>query len=574
MKLSTPPTPLVLIHAYLSLTLIWHPNLSLSRVTGGRADFIGSSDRVQGQHYPVYVTFNDTILENGWSQLDVVGSEDFPATTVAYAAGYGEGFITAHRISQHLNNIQKNVVLSPLVQNHIKENTLWIQHMIAVHANYDPYWHHIGLLYRQLNGLYDGFVAATKVKAEINMVPTFEMIYALTLVGDVEDLCSKYGDCSTAAEGNTNQETTSKPWRRVGDGHCSVLVKLLGGPSRADDILIGHNTWVGYEFMLRVYKRYDLPYRKSKTSREIVPGRIMTFTSYFGVLYSADDFYQISSNMVVTETTIVNENKDLWTHVQPRNSVLCWARNMLANRLSNSGSEWVTHYSYYNSGTYNNQYMILDYKKFKPGGATSSASPGLFTVLEQMPGTIYFEDLTSTLFEQSYWPSYNRPFFDKIKKISNQTGVEEAFGEHYNYHKTARAQLFKALHGSVVDEASMQRVMRHNNFENDEVGTQGCLAGRSGSNAIAERGDLTKLAAGCIDDITFIDEGAIDAKFTNVKLMQTLSTRAISGPTSDQQPPFSWSSCPFERSHEGQPETFDFPWVVISWRQVSKEDTQ
>ena len=35
-----------------------------------------------------------------------------------------------------------------------------------------------------------------------------------------------------------------------------------------------------------------------------------------------------------------------------------WTRNIVANRLSNNGSQWSTLFGEFNSGTYNNQFMV------------------------------------------------------------------------------------------------------------------------------------------------------------------------------------------------------------------------
>jgi len=46
--------------------------------------------------------------------------------------------------------------------------------------------------------------------------------------------------------------------------------------------------------------------------------------------------------------------------------------------------QWVTYFGDENSGTYNNQYLIVDYKLFEAGA--KALKPGLFWVLEQYPG--------------------------------------------------------------------------------------------------------------------------------------------------------------------------------------------
>ena len=63
----------------------------------------------------------------------------------------------------------------------------------------------------------------------------------------------------------------------------------------------------------------------------------------------------------------------------------------------------------FNSGTYNNQWMVVDNKLFHP--YAEQQRPGLFWVLEQIPGYIRREDLTEVLQARTFWPSYNSPYF-------------------------------------------------------------------------------------------------------------------------------------------------------------------
>lgn len=72
------------------------------------------------------------------------------------------------------------------------------------------------------------------------------------------------------------------------------------------------------------------------------------------------------AQMAIIETTIGNSNTDLYHNILPI-SVPEWMRIVVANRLANSGKEWVDKFFVFNDGTYNNEWMITDYKQFTPG---------------------------------------------------------------------------------------------------------------------------------------------------------------------------------------------------------------
>lgn len=54
---------------------------------------------------------------------------------------------------------------------------------------------------------------------------------------------------------------------------------------------------------------------------------------------------------VTLETTIGNRNPALWKYVQPKDSVLEWVRNVVANRLALDGDAWADIFQKFNSGT-------------------------------------------------------------------------------------------------------------------------------------------------------------------------------------------------------------------------------
>merc|ERR1711884_698925 len=111
-----------------------------------------------------------------------------------------------------------------------------------------------------------------------------------------------------------------------------------------------------------------------------------------------------------------HSNADLWRHVRPAGCVLEGIRSMVANRMTSTGQQWTEIFKRGNSGTYNNQWMVVDYKLFKPG--MQKLREGLLWILEQIPGQTHDEDMTWLLEEQSYWPSYNSPYFKDIFKAS------------------------------------------------------------------------------------------------------------------------------------------------------------
>ena len=84
---------------------------------------------------------------------------------------------------------------------------------------------------------------------------------------------------------------------------------------------------------------------------------------------------------------------------------------LLNCRLANSGSEWAEYFSEYNSGTYNDEWMVADYKKLP----VEKSQNGVLWLVDQIPGQVMGEDVSMELFDNKYFASYNRPYFMQVR---------------------------------------------------------------------------------------------------------------------------------------------------------------
>jgi hypothetical protein len=192
--------------------------------------------------------------------------------------------------------------------------------------------------------------------------------------------------------------------------------------------------------------------------------------------------YLISgSNLIMTQTTNSIINGSLWDLVVPQ-SLLAWQRVRTANQLSNGGYEWYKYVSYHNSGTYNNQYMVLDMKKFK---ALNALPIETLFVVEQIPGLMQGSDVTNQL-EQGFWSSFNVPYHKEIYLKSGYDYIDKLLGNQVftEYQQAPRAKIFRRDQSSANDLESMQYLMRYNQFQTD------IYAESDPWGAIAARGDL------------------------------------------------------------------------------------
>jgi len=342
----------------------------------------------------------------------------------------------------------------------------------------------------------------------------------------------------------------------LGD-HCSSLIKLLPNYS---DVAFGHNTWDDYQNAFpRIFKTYEYPFMRNATPAE---WHRSDFSSSPGLLASIDDFYILKSsaqaNLAVIETSIDIYNRTYLDYIKPE-SVLAWMRVVTANEMATNGSTWSNIFSESASGTYMDQWMVIDMNKFTPGTAPSA---GFFTVLEEMPGSVHWEDMTDHIVKATYWASYNNPYFTDIRDKTGQTAlcIKNSLE---CYSTDPRGQIFHHLQKDVKTVADLQVVMQYNHWQTD------ALSMNDSCRAIACRGDLEA------DLALWSPHGAVDAKVSSYKLASSQIDSHIPpivhaklGPTVDSQIPFCWAQ--FDNvtdmagqniKHRGHPRCFNFDWV-------------
>lgn len=488
--------------------------------------------------------FRDEINSTGWSFLEVHSNASLSDKTQAMAAGMAEGALTAELMYKGYQNTLAGYCdaepdFCTKLGRFLGENLKWMMEQIASNPK-DEFWYQINLILEQFEGIKQGYLN----NASFPPIDDFGFLL-MQADGDLEDL---------------EQVLEKKEVRHVfGSGSCSALIKVLPGNK---DLYISQVTWTSYAQMLRVFKLYDIGVTVRGSAGEIIPGRKQSFSSYPGTMTSGDDFYMLSSGMVSQETTIGNSNPDLWKYVVERGIVLEWMRSIVANRLARTTVEWAYYFSKHNSGTYNNEWMILDYKQFTPD---EPILPGTLLILEQIPGIIEVADMSVYLQENTYWASYNLPYFPYIFNMSGARANYEKFGSWFSYEGAPRAQMFKRDHGKVVDMDSMMKLMRYNDYQHDPLSRCNCTPPYSGENAISARSDLNpadgKYPFGALGHR---EHGGIDAKVTNSELIKELQCMAVSGPTHDQQPVFKWSTSGWKRPM-GQPDAWDFEPIKVTW---------
>jgi len=489
--------------------------------------------------------FDDDLFIDGWGKLSIETVSNVDDTTAFTAAGYLEGYLTWNQVynfsinyfNTFLNTSDVKQFPEPVLT-FVTDNYKYMQTQLAAASQTDPYWIQVSNAMSQLDGLYQGYNAAAGSDYSLSFIE----IFMLTSYGDMGDIVQVSMSDNTKFNHMSREELET---RMATDGHCTALIKLA--PNNAE-LYVAHTTWAEYAQMSRIYKKIKIPVASTPYGYETL------FASYPAVLVSIDDFYMIRpSQLMLTETLNSILNNTLYTRVTP-NSFLYWVRNLVANRLSNSGFDWVKYFVPFNSGTNNIQFDIVDYKLFTP---YQDILPGTLWIVEQYPGGYAAADVTFTLIENSYWASYNRPYFQETFDIMGYPYYENLYGDILSYEFNPRANIFRRDQGAINSVQDMQNIILYNEYKTDP------LSDGYPGNAIAARYDIQAPPRHPYSFFYYGAHGGIDGKVMSKAMFESYTVLAINGPTvTDECPPFSWSEFP-DISHVGLPETWNFPWITI-----------
>jgi len=490
------------------------------------------------------VIFDNDQTNSGWMYLEISTKESAEDYLQAEAAGILEGYLTKTFITEAYKEFFANDVCKShpekclWIEGRFRENWDWMQTQILTNWA-DPYWYQVSHVVNQIQGMKKGLLMKKlDEKPDASKLDVFDYdlgVLLLNLQADFWDLVTQYDVIHGGGpEEGTDKTSPSKP-------SCSVLIKYL---PEENDVLVAHNTWHEYRAMTyKVIKRYELNYHSAMG--ELIPGHTTSMSSYAGSVASLDDFYLISSGLAATETSLFVYDSAVLANLSATGIVYEPFRVLLANRMAKNSAEWQDIFKRYNSGTYNNQWMVLDYNKIKEG-----SEEGLLTVSEQLPGMFIAKDQTKKLKDDGYWSSYNRAFYSEIFEKSGAPEMVTKFGDWFTHKDTPRAKIFRREQKKVQDTESLMSLMRSNNYESDEYSkVDGCSPSRIPAAAIANRLDISDPEGNC----TFANfdwmvghspYGALDAKVARLSAsIPDLVFKAVAGPThSEDLKPFKWTS--------------------------------
>ncbi|KAI5716054.1 hypothetical protein M8J76_000111 [Diaphorina citri] len=350
--------------------------------------------------------YQPDISKTGWATLEIETQETYSDTIQACAAGMLEGALSWQMIQHHWQNtIQKTCngrqEFCARTRDYLRENMETVRKTAERFDTIDPFWHQVHLFYIQLEGIEVGWRSGIRrSRREYPEIPKIDFLW-MNVMPDLRDLERKF-----------NGTADFNPYRPP-----LSFAMLTYFPDNPSNYILAHGSSGTYNSMLRIQKRYNFAYHSTgDVDSDLVNGRIQTFSSYPGTIFSGDDYYQVRSitgeTLTIVGTELKNHNQSTWNYddIETEYPVLMGPRVMAANRLSRDGDDWSALFTRRNSGTGNKQWLIID---------TSEN----FTVwaVEQMPGLTHAQEVTQHIIDDRYWIACGIPYFQDILMQSQGT---------------------------------------------------------------------------------------------------------------------------------------------------------
>lgn len=497
-------------------------------------DKTGSLKVIEGfnSEYDAWATFSDTYSRDGWGQIHIWTNPNSESYNQMYCAGFVDTYLTQEKIKENFKNYK-----AVQTEGSNKWPASW-EKFILQNVNYmrtnimnnnSEYWSKMKLIMAQIDGMFFGLnyeVAEQDRLSEIDF-------WLLQAAGDLDDLAGILSGSKAR-----DPELTLK---------CTGLIKLA--PNN-EDVYFAQDTWSHYTDLHAYLKDYNLNVPEFKAHH-------VTVSTRTGHLPSVDDFWTADTGLLVLETTLHNFNNTLYDlYVKPE-SVLTWIRSYYATFVSDNGMEWTEEFIKENSGTYNNEYIVLDSKKFEKGQPPKS---DFLWMIEQLPGHYRSQDITEVLKKQTYFGSVNTPWFTDIFNLADYPGQqvrEPAKKDFWSYYNQPRYKIIERDAPNIKNYEEFKTFMRYNNYTTDPLLLINGIP--EPAQGILSRYDLRPASGTSYGARNCF--GGLDTK--TAKLSQfTVDQKwdAILSPEYKFNPPFSFSDWP-DVLHEGLENTWQHDWI-------------
>jgi hypothetical protein len=472
------------------------------------------------------------INTTGWYQLNLEGRPGLPPLSMGRCVGFVEGVLIADSLwFAYLQYLNQTGPPSPALLDFYNTHLRWINSSVEAFQDV-PYWRQIGAIYNIFLGIYNGYQSVNLPKGQGIDFLTF---YSYVAIGDSMELRS-------ILHRNFRYDENRM--------HCTALIKL--SPDERD-IYFAHDTWTDYRSLHWVLIHYNLPLPEFAAPR-------VTLSTQLGLVSSPDDFFITSQGLLIFETTINVRNISLYDNYITPQSVLNWMRTAVAAFTSTNVTDWENAFLRHNSGTYNDEYYVVDSKLLNQSNRVSS---NLVHAITSVPGPLRFiQDLTTELYDEGFLVSLNVPrnpeaahYIEWDAYVNTSTTDRGAC----DYYKCPRYLIAKRESKRLSHWDAFMRFMRYGGYKRDGFSLWHGIPYHV--YCISARGDTDD------DPALRNSHGGLNSKAC--KASEALTSMKIYGVNApsfqerDQNWPLNWGVFPLnETLHLGMPEVWDFNWIA------------